>query len=169
MDPALVHAAPTRVARSLCSWDRPRPRPRRSRSRPYGPPAPRGEPDVLARASSLPDSCLPSRPCSIHLPLLLPRSVLPTSSTPATSVPLCGFELCADIELCVDEPPFVKQQADDTLKAYDAIVCFKCFNCFQGMLQVLYIDVAKVDRDIAHFVMAIHVCFKCMFQMFHFF
>ena len=36
-------------------------------------------------------------------------------------------------------------------------------------MQVLYIDVAKVDRDVAHVVMAIHVCFKCMFQMFHLF
>jgi hypothetical protein len=34
---------------------------------------------------------------------------------------------------------------------------------------VLYIDVAKVDRDVAHVVMAIHVCFKCMFQMFDLF
>jgi hypothetical protein len=34
---------------------------------------------------------------------------------------------------------------------------------------VLYIDVAKVDRDIAHDVIAIHVCFKCMFQMFYLF
>jgi hypothetical protein len=34
---------------------------------------------------------------------------------------------------------------------------------------VLYIDVAKADRDAAHVVMAIHVCFKCMFQMFHLF
>jgi hypothetical protein len=37
------------------------------------------------------------------------------------------------------------------------------------MLQVLYIDVAKVDRDVAHIVMLIHVCFKYMFQMFHLF
>jgi hypothetical protein len=34
---------------------------------------------------------------------------------------------------------------------------------------VLYIDVAKVDWDVAHVVMAIHVYFKCMFQMFHLF
>ena len=27
-------------------------------------------------------------------------------------------------------------------------------------------DVAKVDRDVAHVAMAIHVCFKCMFQVF---
>ena len=52
------------------------------------------------------------------------------------------------------------------LKAHDAIVCFKCFRCFQGMLQVLYIDVAKVYRDVAHIVVAIlsyvsSVCSKC--------
>jgi hypothetical protein len=44
--------------------------------------------------------------------------------------------------------------------------CKSMFQVF-GMLQVLYIDVAKVDRDVAHVVMAIYVCFKCMFQMFH--
>ena len=40
---------------------------------------------------------------------------------------------------------------------------------FFCILQVLYIDVAKVDRDVAHIVMVIHVCFKCIFQMFHLF
>ena len=52
------------------------------------------------------------------------------------------------------------------MKAHIAIICFKCF---RGMLQVLYIDVAKVDQDAAHVVMAIHVCFKRMFQMFNLF
>jgi hypothetical protein len=55
-------------------------------------------------------------------------------------------------------------------------VFFKCFQAFSDMLQAYIsnvsvvldvcfkcIDVAKVDRDIAHVVMAIHVCFKCMF------
>jgi hypothetical protein len=28
---------------------------------------------------------------------------------------------------------------------------------------VLYINVAKVDQDIAHVAMAVHVCFKYMF------
>ena len=28
-------------------------------------------------------------------------------------------------------------------------------------------DVAKVDRGVAHVAMAMHICFKCMFQMFH--
>ena len=32
---------------------------------------------------------------------------------------------------------------------------------------MLYIDVVKVDRDVAHVVMNIHVCFKCIFQMFY--
>ena len=31
------------------------------------------------------------------------------------------------------------------------------------------IDIAEVDRDVAHVRMAIHVCFKCMFQMFYLF
>jgi hypothetical protein len=35
------------------------------------------------------------------------------------------------------------------------------------MLQVFYNDVAKVDQDVTHVTMAIHACFKCMFQMFH--
>jgi hypothetical protein len=60
-----------------------------------------------------------------------------------------------------------KHQADAMPKAYVAIVCFKCFNYFEGMLQVLYIDITKVDGDVANVVMAIHVCFKCIFQMFH--
>jgi len=34
---------------------------------------------------------------------------------------------------------------------------------------MFYIDVAKVDQDVAHVAMAIRVCFKCMFQMFHLF
>jgi hypothetical protein len=34
---------------------------------------------------------------------------------------------------------------------------------------VLYIDVAKVDWDVAHVLMAIHMCFKCMLQMLHLF
>jgi K+ transporter len=33
---------------------------------------------------------------------------------------------------------------------------------------MLYIDVAKIDRDVTHVVMVIHVCFKC-FQIFHLF
>ena len=28
-------------------------------------------------------------------------------------------------------------------------------------------NVVKVDRDVSHVAMAMHVCFKCMFQMFH--
>jgi hypothetical protein len=35
-------------------------------------------------------------------------------------------------------------------------VCCKC-----------YIDVAKVDQDVTHVVMVIHVYFKCMFQIFY--
>jgi hypothetical protein len=48
------------------------------------------------------------------------------------------------------------------------------FKCFRVMLQVFYIDIAKIDQDIvkvdrnvAHVTMTIHICFKCMLQMFH--
>jgi hypothetical protein len=37
------------------------------------------------------------------------------------------------------------------------------------MLQVFYIDVANIDRDVAHFAMSIHVSFTRTFQMFHMF
>jgi hypothetical protein len=34
---------------------------------------------------------------------------------------------------------------------------------------VFHIDVAKVDQDVAHVAMAILICFKCRFQIFHLF
>jgi len=33
------------------------------------------------------------------------------------------------------------------------------------MLQVFRIGVVKVDRDVEHVAMAMHVCFKCTFQI----
>jgi hypothetical protein len=38
----------------------------------------------------------------------------------------------------------------------------KCFRSLIGILQALYIDVAKVDQDATHVVMVVHVCFKCI-------
>jgi hypothetical protein len=55
------------------------------------------------------------------------------------------------------------------LKLHVARVSFKCFKCFRGMLQVFYTDIAKVDRDVAHVVMVIHVCCKLLFSRFHLF
>ena len=37
------------------------------------------------------------------------------------------------------------------------------------MLHAFHLDVAKVDRDVAHVVMVILVCCNCMFQMFYLF
>jgi hypothetical protein len=34
---------------------------------------------------------------------------------------------------------------------------------------VFHVNVAKVDRDVAYVAMAIHVCYKRLFQMFHLF
>jgi hypothetical protein len=55
-----------------------------------------------------------------------------------------------------------EQQGDVVLKPHVASACFKCFKCFGGMLQVFYIDIAKVDRDVAHVAMVFsNVCPKC--------
>jgi hypothetical protein len=34
---------------------------------------------------------------------------------------------------------------------------------------MFHMDVAKVDQDVAHVAMAVHVCCKRLFQMFHLF
>jgi hypothetical protein len=48
-------------------------------------------------------------------------------------------------------------------------VYFKCFRCFIYILQIFHLDVAKVDLNVAYVAMAIHVCFKRIFQVFHLF
>ena len=37
------------------------------------------------------------------------------------------------------------------------------------MLQVFHMDAVKVDQDVAYVAMAIHICCKRLFQMFHLF
>jgi hypothetical protein len=44
-----------------------------------------------------------------------------------------------------------------------------CFECFKGMLQVFYIDIAKVDRDVAYVAMVVHVYCKGLLLVFHLF
>ena len=53
------------------------------------------------------------------------------------------------------------------MKAHVASIYYKCFRCFRGMLQVFHMDVAIIDRDVAHVSMVVHVCCKRLFQMFH--
>ena len=64
-----------------------------------------------------------------------------------------------------------RQQGDIPLEAYVADVCFKCFRCFKGMLQVFYIDVAKIHRDVAMVFSSVRpkcfICFRRMLQVFH--
>jgi len=56
-------------------------------------------------------------------------------------------------------------------------VCLQCFSSvfasvssiFRRMLQVLHLDVSKVDRDVAHDAMVVRVCCKRLFQMFRLF
>jgi hypothetical protein len=48
-------------------------------------------------------------------------------------------------------------------------LCFKCFRCFIGMLEVFHMDVTKVDQNVAYVSMVVHVCYKLLFLMFHLF
>jgi hypothetical protein len=82
-----------------------------------------------------------------------------TSSAPPRN-PCVAADLRAGVELRKDGLHSSKEQGDIALKAHVASLCFKCF---KGMLQAFYIDVAKVDLDVAHVAIAIHICFKCMF------
>ena len=57
------------------------------------------------------------------------------------------------------------------LKLHVASICFKYF---KGMLQVFYIDVAKIDRDVAHVAMVFSsvgpkcfIFFRRMLQVFY--
>ena len=44
---------------------------------------------------------------------------------------------------------------------------FNYFKYFKHMLQVFYKDIAKIDRDVAHVAIVVHVCCKHLFQMLH--
>jgi hypothetical protein len=51
-------------------------------------------------------------------------------------------------------------------------VCFLASvsrGCFRGMLQVFYVDVAKLDRDVAYVAMVVHVCCNLLFLIFDLF
>jgi hypothetical protein len=43
-------------------------------------------------------------------------------------------------------------------------VCCKCFNCFGRMLQVVYLDVAKIDLGVAHIVVG-PICSNHLLQL----
>jgi hypothetical protein len=66
------------------------------------------------------------------------------------------------IELYVGEPLFSsKQQVDVVLASACCKPKFQVFSgYFRGMLQVFYMDVAKVDRYVAYVAMVVHVCCK---------
>ena len=48
---------------------------------------------------------------------------------------------------------------------YVANICFKCFRCFGGVLQVFHMDVAKVDRDGAYVASFSFQCFICFSRL----
>jgi hypothetical protein len=72
------------------------------------------------------------------------------------------------------EPAPIQAVKNVALKLHVASVYFKCFKCLRGMLQVAYIDVTKVDRDVAHVIIVFSsiclkcfICFRRILQVFH--
>ena len=49
------------------------------------------------------------------------------------------------------------------METHVASVCFKCFRRFRGMLELFYMDVAKVDQGCCTYCK----CFRGMLQLFH--
>jgi hypothetical protein len=53
--------------------------------------------------------------------------------------------------------------SDSGVFSYVASLCFKCF---RYMLRVFYINILKVDRNVAYVEMVAYVCCKCLLPMF---
>ena len=56
------------------------------------------------------------------------------------------------------------------LYVYVSSVCSNCFICFRRILQVFYVDVARVDLDVAYTCMLqayVSKCFKRILQVFY--
>jgi hypothetical protein len=67
-----------------------------------------------------------------------------------------------------------KQQGDVALKLHVAKVYFKFFKCLEVYCNVFYIDVVKVDCDVAYIAMIFSgvcpncfMCYRHVLQMFH--
>jgi hypothetical protein len=98
--------------------------------------------------------------------LQVARATIGLASSVLPRAPCVVADLRAGVELRNDEPHSSKQQDDIPLKTHVASVCFRCF---RDMLQVFYIDVAKLNQNVTHVTMTIHICLKCMFQCFIYF
>jgi hypothetical protein len=105
--------------------------------------------------SGLPPSPLrlpPPRPSPAHGPVVAfsTRLVAAFSTGVASSMPPVN-SMRRRASIC-------KQQGDVAMKEYVASLCFKCFRRFIGMLQVFYMDIAKVK-------LGCYICWNCCTHM----
>ena len=85
------------------------------------------------------------------------------------SAPTCGGPLPLANSICRRASILLSSKEMFTLKLHVASVYFACFKCFRGMLKVFHTDVTKVDWDVAHVAIVVHVCCKLLFSIFHLF
>jgi hypothetical protein len=69
--------------------------------------------------------------------------------------------------LLLSPSPAIEASSLSRQHAYD--ILSSGFRDFISMLRVFHVDVAKVNRDVAYIAMAIHLCCKRLFQLFHLF
>ena len=82
------------------------------------------------------------------------------------SAPTCGGPLPLANSICRRASIFLSIKEMFALKLHVASIYFVCF---RGMLKVFHTDVTKVDWDVAHVAIVVHVCCKILFSMFHLF
>ena len=129
----------------------------------------------LYRASRLPSSPPPRHASHVrtHHPTAAVVSTAGTvcalspgpHSRPPAPILLCTATAQPGSRYAVLRPP----DCHVLLKAFVASVCFECFTCFRGMLQVFQMDVVKIDWAVAYVAIVVHACFKLLFSILHLF
>jgi len=76
------------------------------------------------------------------------------------SAPTCGGPLPLANSICRRASILLSSKEMFAMKLHVASVYFVCFKCFRGMLKVFHMDVIKVDWDVAHVAIVVHVCCK---------
>jgi hypothetical protein len=167
---AFSHRAPT-LYRLLLSPTHHAPHMRRSLLAPLSlarrAPHPRLSPlSHSSRAPSAPRSLL-QQCAALPAPT---RSACRSPSRAKAGVCWCRWWWCSRAATRRRIPPQRPKSTGPSLPLpYAANICFKCF---KGMLQLLYMDVAKVDLDVTHvtyFTNISEVCCKRLLKMFHLF
>jgi hypothetical protein len=124
----------------------------------------------LARRAAAYRPCQAQRDTAASLPRRAATASLPCRAATAEPLPTSTVGLLSPANSkCRRASILLSSKEMFALKLHVASVYFKCFKCLRNMLQVFYTDTTKVDRDVTHVAMVVHVCCKLVFSMFYLF